>query len=118
MSETISDRLAQASKISFVGRKAEFDLLLDSLESEELPFQVAYIHGMGGIGKTHLVKALINTLNKEIQLILLDCRNIEPTPKGYLTAFCNESGFSAEEDNELSVLQEFVEVIEDEEDDE
>ena len=102
MSKTISDRLAQASKISFVGRKAEFDLLLDSLESEELPFQVAYIHGMGGIGKTHLVKALINTLNKEIQLILLDCRNIEPTPKGYLTAFCNESGFSAEEDNELS----------------
>ncbi|MGI9533826.1 MAG: ATP-binding protein, partial [Thermodesulfobacteriota bacterium] len=102
MSKTISDRLAQASKTSFVGRKAEFELLLNSLESEELPFQVAFIHGMGGIGKTHLVNALINTLNKKIQLNFLDCRNIEPTPKGFLTAFCNESGFNAEEGNELS----------------
>jgi len=102
MSKTISDRLAQASKTSFVGRKEEFDLLLNSLESEDLPFQIAFIHGMGGIGKTHLAKALINSLNKEIQVILLDCRNIEPTPKGFLTAFCNETGFRAEEDNELS----------------
>ena len=71
MSKTISDRLAQASKTSFVGRKAEFDLLLNSLEYEELPFQVAFIHGMGGIGKTHLVKALINALNKEIQAVAI-----------------------------------------------
>lgn len=102
MSKTISDRLAQVSKTSFVGRKAEFNLLLNTLESEELPFQVAFIHGMGGIGKTHLVKALINTLNREIQVIFLDCRNIEPTSKGLLTAFCNEAGYKVEEENELN----------------
>lgn len=102
MSKTISDRLAQASKMSFVGRKNEFDLLLNSLESEELPFQVAYIYGMGGIGKTHLVRALINALDKKLQVIFLDCRNIEPTQKGFLTAFCNETGIKVKDGSELT----------------
>ena len=49
---TISERLAEAAKNTFVGRKAERALISKAIKATELPFVVAFIHGPGGIGKT------------------------------------------------------------------
>jgi class 3 adenylate cyclase len=81
---TISERLSDIAKRSFVGRKNEFDFLLNTIQSKELPFVVAYLHGPGGIGKSFLIQSFLNSLGPEVRYYILDCRNIEPTPEGFL----------------------------------
>ncbi len=55
MSRTISDRLSEVAGTSFVGRQRELAVLRSAIEAAELPFVVAFIHGLGGIGKTRLL---------------------------------------------------------------
>jgi class 3 adenylate cyclase len=84
MSRRISDRLSEVATRSFFGRQAELAVLRGAIESAELPFVVAFIHGPGGIGKSCLLQATLSSVPREIHSIVLDCRDIEPTPKGLL----------------------------------
>ena len=81
---TISERLAEAAKSTFVGRKTERSLISNAVESAELPFMVAFMHGPGGIGKSRLIRAALSDSGPEVRSYIMDCREIEPTPQGFL----------------------------------
>jgi len=83
---TISERLAEAAKSTFIGRKTERALISSAVEAAELPFMVAYIHGPGGIGKSRLIRAALSDTGPEVQRYIMDCREIEPTPQGFQIA--------------------------------
>lgn len=104
MARTISDRLAATAKTSFVGRGQELDLLRSAIEASDLPFIVAYIHGIGGIGKTRLLQATLSNLDPEITSIKLDCREIEPTQKGFLQALGNSLHLKDPENEASSII--------------
>jgi class 3 adenylate cyclase len=84
MSGRMSDRLSRVARSSFFGRQTELAALRGAVESTELPFVVAFIHGPGGIGKSWLLQAALSSSSPDFHSIVLDCRNIEPTPEGLL----------------------------------
>ncbi len=86
MARTISSRLAERAETSFVGREKELSLLRSAISADELPFVVVYTHGIGGIGKSRLLQAIINNFDPDVTAIRLDCREIEPTQQGFLKA--------------------------------
>ena len=91
MSLRIQDVLLQKAGENFVGRQHERELLRQSIEKDG-PI-VNFIHGIGGIGKS----SLLNTFAEEVRergipVILLDCREIEPTMKGFLRALEQATG--------------------------
>ncbi|UCD78691.1 MAG: ATP-binding protein [Desulfobacterales bacterium] len=77
---SISERLAEAAKSAFVGRKAERALISNAIAAAELPFMVAFIHGPGGIGKSRLIQAALRDSGPYVRCYILDGREIEPTP--------------------------------------
>jgi len=110
MARTISDRLAATAKSSFVGREQELSLLRGAIEADDLPFVVAYIHGIGGIGKSRLLKATLSDLDPDIKTIVLDCREIEPTQKGFLQAIRDSLDMNDSECEISSVISRFGEI--------
>ena len=100
MSRTISDRLLEVARTSFVGRQRELAVLRGAIEAAELPFVVAFIHGLGGIGKTRLLQATLSSVDPKIRSTVMDCREIEPTTKGFLVALSAALGMQ-EADPEL-----------------
>jgi class 3 adenylate cyclase len=91
----LSERLKTAAKTSFIGRQKEMSIVLDAIESEEPPFFVAYVHGPGGIGKSRFIHAAMDRINPAINRYIMDCRQIEPTPKGFQLAL--EAALKVEE---------------------
>jgi hypothetical protein len=83
---TIADRLSERAKSSFVGRQNELSILTNTIESADLPFMVAFVHGPGGIGKSRLLHAAIDRISPEINSYVMDCRQVEPTPQGFQIA--------------------------------
>ena len=55
MSSRLIDRLGQMRHRQFVGRTAELQLFQSALSASELPCNVIFIYGPGGVGKTLLV---------------------------------------------------------------
>lgn len=86
MARTIAERLSASAAASFIGREPEIDVLRQALEADELPFVVAYIHGPGGIGKSSLLHAALRAAGPRCGSVVLDCREIEPTARGFLQA--------------------------------
>ena len=85
-SRTIAERLSEAAGRTFVGRHNELSLLSSVITAEKLPFMVAFVHGPGGIGKSWLLRALVDRVGSQVRRLNLDCREIEPTPQGFLGA--------------------------------
>ena len=85
-SRTIAERLSEAAGRTFVGRQDELSLLSNAITAEKLPFVVAFVHGPGGIGKSWLLRAVMDRVGPQVQRLNLDCREIEPTPQGFLGA--------------------------------
>lgn len=100
---TISDRLSEATRISFVGRENELGLLSSAIGSANLPFVVAFIHGPGGIGKSCLIQTLLSSIAPEVRCYVMDCRNIEPTPQGFLLSLGTALGVQEEADHQSIV---------------
>ena len=84
--KTISERLSEAAGRDFVGRAEELALIGDAVASPEREVVVVFVHGPGGIGKTGLLRAALAGLAPPARAIVLDCRDIEPTPRGFLRA--------------------------------
>lgn len=86
----ISDRLIKSHKSSFVGREKEIKEIKELIKSRKSPYYVLFIHGIGGIGKTTMIRELINSLDSKVSSTFMDCREIEPTENGFLSAFGRE----------------------------
>ncbi|MGQ0600358.1 MAG: AAA family ATPase, partial [Anaerolineales bacterium] len=89
----LADRLNAARRRFFVGRAAEQSLFHSALTAAEWPFQVLYLFGPGGVGKTSLLNEYLRqTRDTHIPALYLDARNIEATPEAVLNAL--RSGFT------------------------
>jgi hypothetical protein len=83
MGRRLKDVLAQRAAESFVGRDDELATLLTSLDADG-PI-VIHVHGIGGVGKTALLAAFAARAGEQgATVVLLDCRVIEPTERGFL----------------------------------
>src|SRR6516165_5888827 len=81
----IADRVRAERRAEFVGRVAELDGLAAAAR-EDGPV-VTFVLGIGGIGKTSLLDALGERLDRDVVIWRrLDCERVEPTPAGLLTA--------------------------------
>lgn len=100
---TIAERLDQSAGRAFVGRADELRRLRAALAADELPFVVAFIHGPGGIGKSRLLQTLLASPSPGVRSICLDCRDVEPTPRGFLNATGSALGLPGESDFEAVV---------------
>lgn len=70
---------------SFVGRRSELAALEDFAQRGD--DAAAYVHGIAGIGKSTLVSTLAERLEASgVDVVVLDCRTIEPTERGLLGA--------------------------------
>jgi len=76
----LADRLAVARQLAFVGREPEMGLFKRAIAAAELPFQVLYVHGPGGVGKTSLLRQFGYTcLREDLGFVYVDGRDVEPT---------------------------------------
>lgn len=84
---SLADRMAAARQGRFVGREAELDLFRSALLAEEPPFAVLHLYGPGGIGKTTLLREYARLAEEQdIPTVLLDGRNLDPSPPGFWLA--------------------------------
>jgi hypothetical protein len=86
MSSSLGARIFSEQNRCFVGRMEELELFQDALVSTELPFNILYIFGPGGVGKTSLKDQFICLCQElNIQYINVEARNIEPVPESFLS---------------------------------
>jgi len=91
----ISERLQSVRRGLFVGREAERSFFQAALASPEPPFFVLYTHGLGGVGKTALLRELVALcITQGIHCALVDGRNIEPSPQAFLSALALANGLT------------------------
>lgn len=84
MAERLGDLVSERALETFVGREREMAALFGLLEEGPL---VAYVHGIAGIGKSTLLDAFAaHAAGRAVPVVRLDCRAVEPTPRGFLAA--------------------------------
>jgi DNA-binding CsgD family transcriptional regulator len=84
MAGIISERLSAAAARSFVGRHRETAVIAALLDGRDAQHSVVFVHGPGGTGKTHLVRAAISEAPEEVVALVIDCREVEPAPDTFL----------------------------------
>ncbi len=103
MPSRLADRLASARRTRFVGRSGEIELFQSALQAPEPPFQILYIYGPGGIGKTTLLREFSARAEQQgIAAYYMDGRNLEPTPDSFQRALLAALG--APPEAEIDVL--------------
>lgn len=91
MPRRMKDLLAQRALENFVGRTNEMATLLQCLE-DDCPI-VVHIHGIGGVGKSALVRAFsAHAQEQGASVVILDSPLIEPTERGFLQELGNALG--------------------------
>jgi DNA-binding SARP family transcriptional activator len=96
-------RLASARRSSFVGRSDQLALFADALADEQPPFAVLHVYGPGGVGKSSLLAEFARLCEQAgVPALMLDGRNIQPTPDGVFHALRELTGA----ENPLDVLPE------------
>ena len=91
------DRLAQRVVETLAGRRVELERLEAFALGGEL--LVMHIHGIPGIGKTHLLNALTASIaGKSVSVVRIDARWCEPAPAALCRAIAKELGASESED--------------------
>lgn len=89
----LADRLAAARRGRFVGREAELALFRSALLAAEPPFVVLHIYGPGGVGKTTLLREYARIVAESGRpLALVNGRNLDPSPPGFLLALRQAMG--------------------------
>ena len=87
MSTRMADRLSAARHQQFVGRAGERDYFRSTLLADELPFQVLYVFGPGGVGKTTLLREFAYLCDEaRTPAIYLDARSVDPSPEAFIDA--------------------------------
>lgn len=93
MPSRLANRLASARRTRFVGRSGELQVFEDAVQAEEPPFQILYIFGPGGIGKTTLLREFAARSEQQgVKAFYVDGRNLEPTPDSFQRAVLTALG--------------------------
>lgn len=94
---TLGDRLSAARRRLFVGRSGELALFQSALAAAELPFQIMFIYGPGGVGKSSLLHEFARLCEESpARLHYLDARTIEPTPEAFVSGLRSALNLPAE----------------------
>jgi hypothetical protein len=100
----LENRLARQASASFVGREEELGRLLEVLDDNG-PV-VVHLYGTAGVGKSTLLSAFAEHVRGQgATVLLMDCRLIEPTERGFL----NELGVLT--GSRVECLQDAVSVL-------
>ncbi len=87
MTHRLADRLSAARRRRFVGRAAELALWKAALQTDHPSFQLLYLYGPGGVGKTTLLTEYARLCAEaEVTALLIDARQVEPAPEPFLRA--------------------------------
>ena len=87
MPPSLQDRLTEARRRHFVGRQNERELFLAAVTAPEFPFNLLYLFGPGGVGKTSLLREFSHLADQSgLAIVSLDGRHLDPTPANFLTA--------------------------------
>lgn len=98
MSSRVSDRLLELRRRRFVGRAAERSLFESVLASPQLRWQVLYIFGPGGVGKTTLLREFAYMCDRaKTPAVYLDARNIEPLPEAFSSTLQSATGVTTQD---------------------
>jgi hypothetical protein len=99
MAARLENRLTQARRRRFVGRRAELELFLLALGQGLPDFAVLHLHGPGGMGKTTLLHEF-GRLAAEAgrRHLLLDGRLLDASPAGFLVALQAALNLPADQD--------------------
>jgi len=92
----LAKKLERRAVEALAGRSAELHRLLAFASGDES--LVLHLHGIPGIGKTHLLNALAATIDKEIAIIRIDARWCEPSPAAFYRAISKELDIPESED--------------------
>lgn len=91
MTGSLGELLESRAAASFVGRAEERAALLRLLEPGG-PV-LAFVHGIGGVGKSALVDAFARDARAGgAAVVRIDCRSVEPTAGGFLAALASAVG--------------------------
>ncbi|MDJ0733390.1 MAG: AAA family ATPase [Nostocaceae cyanobacterium] len=102
---SLAARLAAERNRKFVGREQEISVFKDAISATELPFNILYIYGPGGVGKTTLLSHLQNICREDnIEFIALESRNLEPTPDSFLDSLNYSLASLAAKDERLVIF--------------
>ena len=89
----LADRLTAARRRSFVGREPEIELFRTAIASAELPFQILYVYGPGGVGKTSLLREFGRCCDDTgLAYAYVDGRDVEPTAEAFGHALHDAAG--------------------------
>jgi hypothetical protein len=89
----LANRLAASRRRLFVGRAAELALFRAGLAADEPPFNVLHVFGPGGVGKTTLLREYARIAEEQgVPALLLDGRDLDASPAGFVLALCLELG--------------------------
>jgi hypothetical protein len=92
----LADRLSAARRRRFIGRAAEQSLFQSAISADELPFNVLYLHGPGGVGKTTLLNQFGQLARQAgVSVWSVDARNVEPTPEAFQASLALALGSSS-----------------------
>lgn len=92
----LAGRLRGAERVGFVGRAAELELFAAALADGASSFAVLFVHGAGGVGKTALLRRMsLDAEQAGADPVLLDCRDVPPTPEGVTGGLATALGLPA-----------------------
>ena len=92
---TIAEIVSSAAERDFVGRAEELGAVRDAARPAGDGTLVLFLTGPGGIGKSRLLRAALGGLDGGVHTLLLDCREIEPTPQGFMRSLGGALGLHA-----------------------
>lgn len=98
MSSGLAGRLSKERHRRFVGRVAERDLFRSAISTDELPFNVLYVFGPGGVGKTTLLREFAYICEQADTLVCyMDARNLDPTPDAFMSVLWSVMGLDTQD---------------------
>ena len=101
---TIAEIVTAAAERDFVGRRSELAILRDAAAGAAPPVLVVFVTGPGGSGKSRLLRTALGSLDDGVDAILLDCREIEPTPAGFTRSLAGSLGYSEPEPDLVDIV--------------
>ncbi len=104
MTGTIAERLASGAGRGFVGRTSELAELSAPVAATDPSFLVAFVHGPGGIGKSRLLEQLVAGVPAGTASVVLDGRDVEPTPRGFRQAMARALGLGTDDPGTADVV--------------